>query len=29
VVHIRDGVIASDEPSARARNPQSQPHTKT
>src|ERR1700677_322620 len=29
VVHIRDGVIASDEPSARARNPLSQPHTKT
>src|SRR6202012_1246128 len=25
VVHIRDGVIASDEPSARGRNPLSQP----
>jgi putative ABC transport system ATP-binding protein len=29
VVHIRDGVIASDEPSSRVRNPHSQPHTKT
>lgn len=29
VVHIRDGVIASDEPSSRVRNPHSQPHSKT
>jgi len=29
VVHIRDGVIASDEPSARSRNPNIHPHSKS